>query len=537
MVPAIEALHDRFDVPLSVDTWRASVAGEAYRAGAVVGNDISGFADPDYLAVAADAGAAVVATHIRLGAAGPRPRAALRRRGRRGGARSWPSGPAGPGPRASPTRRIVLDAGLDLGKTAAQSLTLLRASDRLAALGWPLLLSASNKTFLGVLFDLEVGDRVERHPGRPRPRRQPRLPDPAGPRRPGGPPGVRHPGRRHGGELMASRSASTGGQSPSCWSTATIPTLVAEAVERPASASWSAAVTGSWPSRTSGATRSTWPRWPTAAPPRRSWPTGASWWSATSADSRPRRWRPSSAYLEDPLPTTVLVLAAGGGRVAPKLVAAVKAHGHVIVDQGGGRETPATGSGGGCGRRRSGLDAPAEALIEAHLGRGRQPAGRTARGAGRRLRRGARLGPGRGRAVPGRGRLGRPVGPSPTPSTPARPRSALEQLHRLLGGGERHPLVVLAILHRHVQSLLRVDSPAIRTEAQAAEAMGIAKGRKHLSGQEGARRASRRWGSAGIAEAIGLVADAEVDLKGASAWPRSWSWRCWWPGCAGWPGP
>jgi dihydropteroate synthase len=60
-----------------------------------------------------------------------------------------------------PAERIVLDAGLDLGKTWEQSLELLRASDRLAALGYPLLLSASNKTFLGRLFDLEIDDRNE----------------------------------------------------------------------------------------------------------------------------------------------------------------------------------------------------------------------------------------------------------------------------------------------------------------------------------------------------------------------------------------
>ena len=55
----------------------------------------------------------------------------------------------------------MLDAGLDLGKTAEQSLTLLRASDRLADLGYPLLLSASNKTFLGVVLGLEIGERRE----------------------------------------------------------------------------------------------------------------------------------------------------------------------------------------------------------------------------------------------------------------------------------------------------------------------------------------------------------------------------------------
>ena len=53
-------------MPLSVDTWRASVLAEAAKAGACVANDISGFADPGYLPVAAQLGTSVVATHIRL---------------------------------------------------------------------------------------------------------------------------------------------------------------------------------------------------------------------------------------------------------------------------------------------------------------------------------------------------------------------------------------------------------------------------------------------------------------------------------------
>jgi len=160
VVTAIEALQARFDVPLSVDTWNASVARESYLAGAVMGNDISGFADPAYLREASEAGATVVATHIRLGPRVPDPdphyhdvvadvSAFLVDRATSARAAGLPDA------------RIVLDAGLDLGKTADQSLTLLRASDRLAALGWPLLLSASNKTFLGVSFGLEVGDRSE----------------------------------------------------------------------------------------------------------------------------------------------------------------------------------------------------------------------------------------------------------------------------------------------------------------------------------------------------------------------------------------
>jgi dihydropteroate synthase len=159
VVPAIAELTKRFDVPVSVDTWRASVAAASYEAGACVGNDISGFADPEYLAAAKRAGATVVATHIRL-----RPRVAdpnphyddvtatvasflLERR-------QW-AYDAGLG-----HEHVILDAGLDLGKTAAQSLQLLRDSDELADLGSPLLLSASNKTFLGKALDLEVGDRA-----------------------------------------------------------------------------------------------------------------------------------------------------------------------------------------------------------------------------------------------------------------------------------------------------------------------------------------------------------------------------------------
>ena len=158
VIPAIAALKERFDLPISVDTWRASVAKAAYEEGAVIGNDISGFGDPDYLDVAAAAGATVVATHIRIGPRIPDPEPHyddvvatvaefLVDRARRAEAAGIPS------------ERIVLDAGLDLGKTWEQSADLLRRSNQLAALGYPLLLSASNKTFLGKLLDLEIGQR------------------------------------------------------------------------------------------------------------------------------------------------------------------------------------------------------------------------------------------------------------------------------------------------------------------------------------------------------------------------------------------
>jgi dihydropteroate synthase len=57
--PLVEALATRFDVPLSVRTARAEVLAAACVAGAVAGNDGSGFGDPDYLPTAARCGAAV----------------------------------------------------------------------------------------------------------------------------------------------------------------------------------------------------------------------------------------------------------------------------------------------------------------------------------------------------------------------------------------------------------------------------------------------------------------------------------------------
>jgi dihydropteroate synthase len=158
VLPSIEALRARFDVAISCDTWRAGVLDAACAAGAVVGNDISGFGDPDYLAVAARHGASVVATHIRLAPRVPDPEphyddlvddvdGFLVERAARAEA-------AGLAP-----EQICVDAGLDLGKTPAMSAVLLRESAVLAGHGFVLLLSASNKRYLGDLLALDIDDR------------------------------------------------------------------------------------------------------------------------------------------------------------------------------------------------------------------------------------------------------------------------------------------------------------------------------------------------------------------------------------------
>jgi dihydropteroate synthase len=158
VVAPIEALAKRFDTAISCDTWRAAVLDAACSVGAVIGNDISGFGDPDYLTVAAKHQASVVATHIRLEprVADPDPHyddllgdvtAFLLERA----ARAEVAGLA--------PEQISIDAGLDLGKSAPQSAVLLRESDALAAHGYTLLLSASNKRFFGELLELEIDER------------------------------------------------------------------------------------------------------------------------------------------------------------------------------------------------------------------------------------------------------------------------------------------------------------------------------------------------------------------------------------------
>lgn len=160
VLPAVERIVAELGVAVSVDTWRASVAESAFALGAVLGNDISGLADPRYAEVAAKAGAGVVVTHIRLA---PRVRdpdpvysEVVSDVARFLAERAAQAVAAGVRPES-----VIVDAGLDLGKTTPQSLALLGASDRLASLGFPLLLSASNKGFLGEALGLDVDHRGE----------------------------------------------------------------------------------------------------------------------------------------------------------------------------------------------------------------------------------------------------------------------------------------------------------------------------------------------------------------------------------------
>jgi len=151
VLPVIRELAAR-GVPMSIDTYRASVAAAALEAGATVVNDVSGgLADPDMAKVVADAGCPWVLMHWRGHAKRMQElarytdvvadvRAELAQRI----ADALAAGVA--------ADRIVIDPGLGFAKTAAHNWQISARLHELLSLGYPLLFGASRKSYLGALL-------------------------------------------------------------------------------------------------------------------------------------------------------------------------------------------------------------------------------------------------------------------------------------------------------------------------------------------------------------------------------------------------
>jgi dihydropteroate synthase len=154
VVPVIEALAAD-GARVSVDTMRAEVAAAAVAAGASIVNDVSGgLADPDILGVAAATGATYVAMHWRAHsdhmqdfATYDGPGGVVEAVRRELGSRVEAALAAG-----IAEDRLVLDPGLGFAKRGEHNWQLLAHLDRVADLGFPLLVGASRKTFLGTLL-------------------------------------------------------------------------------------------------------------------------------------------------------------------------------------------------------------------------------------------------------------------------------------------------------------------------------------------------------------------------------------------------
>jgi dihydropteroate synthase len=159
VAPVLEALAGEVGARLSIDTYKADVAGECLRLGATLVNDITGLEDPEMVRVAAEQGAGAVIMHMRgrpktmqqdvaYGDVVAEVRAFLDDR----------SGRA----LAGGVREVIIDPGIGFGKTAAHNFELLRRLGEIVSLGLPVLVGPSRKAFLGSLPSaLPSAERLE----------------------------------------------------------------------------------------------------------------------------------------------------------------------------------------------------------------------------------------------------------------------------------------------------------------------------------------------------------------------------------------
>ena len=223
--------------------------------------------------------------------------------------------------------------------------------------------------------------------------------------------------------------------------------------------------------------------------------------------------QPLSSYLEDPLPTTRLVVASGGGNLPAKFVNAFKqAPGATVLNTDVSNREAHGWFSQRLAHAPVKLAPAAAALVEEHLGEDLDRLTALLATLEAAYGHGARIDEEHLRPY-----LGEPGSVPPWDLTEAidngETETALRVLHRLLAAGDRHPLVVLAILHRHFGNVLRLQSPAITSEAEAAQALGVPKGRSTFPARK-ALDAARRLGPRGTGDAIMALADAELALKG-----------------------
>lgn len=148
------------DVLISVDTWRAEVGRVTCEAGADIMNDAWGAVDPGLAEVAAEFGAGLVCTH----AGGQQPRTRPHRVEYDDVMGSIMDSVVAQAQRARdvgvPEQSILIDPGHDFGKNTRHSLEASRRLDVMTGSEWPVLVSLSNKDFVGESLDLPVGERL-----------------------------------------------------------------------------------------------------------------------------------------------------------------------------------------------------------------------------------------------------------------------------------------------------------------------------------------------------------------------------------------
>lgn len=160
VVPLIEALRKRGAGLLSIDTTKAAVAEAALEAGADIVNDVSGFAfDREVASVVARRGVPAVLMHLRGDFAAmhrePRYDDVMGEVVSELGQRVLAAEAAG-----VKRAQLLVDPGVGFAKSAGHSLEVLRRLPDMEALGLPVLVGPSRKSFIGKVLDLPVGERL-----------------------------------------------------------------------------------------------------------------------------------------------------------------------------------------------------------------------------------------------------------------------------------------------------------------------------------------------------------------------------------------
>ncbi len=161
VLPVIEGLASELDVPISIDTYKSSVAAAALEKGAHIVNDISGLhADEQMAHLAAEHDAAVIIMHIQ---GTPRDMQKDPKYADVIGEISdyLEEGIAVAAEAGLSRDRLVVDPGIGFGKKLEHNLEILRRLREFRNLGCPLLVGTSRKSMIGTILDLPVEERVE----------------------------------------------------------------------------------------------------------------------------------------------------------------------------------------------------------------------------------------------------------------------------------------------------------------------------------------------------------------------------------------
>ncbi len=153
VIPVVEKLARELTVPVSVDTYKLEVARHALKAGASMINDVWGLKkEPALAGLAASHGTPIVLMSNQRGERYGDIVSAVIRDLRRAIEQALIAG--------VPHENIIIDPGIGFGKTQEQNLEILRRIDELTALGRPILLGTSRKSFIGWVLDLTSEQRA-----------------------------------------------------------------------------------------------------------------------------------------------------------------------------------------------------------------------------------------------------------------------------------------------------------------------------------------------------------------------------------------